>query len=150
MTDTLTPEARSKNMGKIKGTNTRPELLVRKYLYAAGYRYRLNVRDLPGKPDIVLRRFHVVIFINGCFWHRHENCRFCYMPKSRIEFWKHKFERTIQHDKEVAALLTESGWRILTIWECALKPKYQEGSLKKAADWIKNISEQELTISAPL
>ena len=150
MVDTLTPEARSRNMGRIKGANTKPELLVRKYLHAAGYRYRLNVDYLPGKPDIVLRRFNTVVLVHGCFWHRHENCQYCYTPKSRTAFWEKKFQRTIQRDIEVKTLLSKSGWRILTIWECALKPKYLQGTMNEAISWIKNTEDQGRSISAPI
>lgn len=105
-------------MSRIRGKDTRPELRVRSALHRLGYRFRLNRRDLPGKPDIVLPRYQTVIFVHGCFWHRHPGCRFAYTPKSRVEFWQAKFERNVERHREVEEELTTLGWRVLVIWEC--------------------------------
>lgn len=116
--DSLSREHRSWNMSRIRGKDTRPELRVRSALHRLGYRFRLNRRDLPGKPDIVLPRYQTVIFVHGCFWHRHPGCRFAYTPKSRVEFWQAKFERNVARHREVEEELTTLGWRVLVIWEC--------------------------------
>lgn len=105
-------------MSRIRGKDTRPELRVRSALHRLGYRFRLNRRDLPGKPDIVLPRYQTVIFVHGCFWHRHPGCRFAYTPKSRVEFWQAKFQRNVERHREVEEELTTLGWRVLVIWEC--------------------------------
>jgi DNA mismatch endonuclease (patch repair protein) len=116
--DSLSREHRSWNMSRIRGKDTRPELRVRSALHRLGYRFRLNRRDLPGKPDIVLPRYQTVIFVHGCFWHRHPGCRFAYTPKSRVEFWQAKFQRNVERHREVEEELTTLGWRVLVIWEC--------------------------------
>lgn len=118
--DTLTPEARSERMGRIRGRDTRPEMLVRRVIHGLGFRYRLHAKELPGKPDIVFRRRKVAIFVHGCFWHRHPDpaCKLARMPKSRIEFWQAKFNRNRDRDVEVRANLEALGWKVLVIWEC--------------------------------
>jgi DNA mismatch endonuclease (patch repair protein) len=108
-------------MAAIKGKDTKPELAVRKYLHGLGYRYRLHCKDLPGKPDIVLRKWKTVIFVNGCYWHRHENCKYAYLPKSNSEFWKKKFQETVRRDNNNYALLSNMGWKIIVVWECDIK-----------------------------
>jgi len=118
--DILTKEKRSWNMSRIKGKDTKPELLVRSLLHKMGYRFRLHRKDLPGKPDIVLPKHRTVIFVHGCFWHRHKGCKYSYNPKSRIEFWKNKFKENIKRDKKKQAELKNDGWRIMIIWECEL------------------------------
>jgi DNA mismatch endonuclease (patch repair protein) len=118
MTDVHTPEQRSRNMAAIKGANTKPEMLVRRALYGLGYRYRLHRKDLPGKPDIVLSRLKVVIFVHGCFWHSHD-CRWGnVVPKTRAEFWAEKRAGTVERDARKAQALEEMGWQVLNIWEC--------------------------------
>src|SRR3990172_10304383 len=107
--DKISKEHRSWNMSKIKSGNTMPELLVRSLLHRMGYRFSLHRKDLPGKPDIVLRKYCTVILVHGCFWHRHENCKYSYMPKSRIDFWETKFRTNIEHDKDVTKQLIELG-----------------------------------------
>jgi DNA mismatch endonuclease (patch repair protein) len=119
--DSLTPERRSWNMSRIRGKDTRPEILVRSVLHHLGYRFRLNRKDVPGKPDIVLPKYRTAIYVHGCFWHRHEGCRFAYTPKSNLEFWSKKFARNVKRDTEVAAELNADGWEQITIWECELK-----------------------------
>ena len=121
MVDTLSPEKRSWNMSRIKGSDTGPERLVRSILHKLGYRFRLGRKDLPGKPDIVLPKYRTVVFVHGCFWHRHEGCKYAYMPKSRIEFWKKKFERNVQRDSEVKEALDKMNWHVLYVWECEVK-----------------------------
>jgi DNA mismatch endonuclease (patch repair protein) len=108
-------------MSRIQGKNTKPELLLRSLLHRAGYRFRLHVPNLPGKPDIVLPRYRTVIFVHGCFWHRHEGCANATMPKSRTEFWAEKFAKTIERDQQKQRQLEEIGWKVLTVWECELK-----------------------------
>ncbi|AMP98909.1 very short patch repair endonuclease [Pedobacter cryoconitis] len=121
MADVHSKEIRSYNMSKIRSKDTKPELYVRKFLHSQGFRYRLHVKDLPGKPDIVLPKYKTVIFINGCFWHGHEGCRYYVIPKTRTEWWLNKINRNIKNDAESILLLKESGWNIIVIWECELK-----------------------------
>jgi DNA mismatch endonuclease, patch repair protein len=118
MVDIVDRKTRSRMMSGIRCSNTSPELAVRKYLYAAGYRYRLHVLGVPGRPDIVLRRLRSVIFVHGCFWHRHSGCKYAYMPKSNVPFWQAKFSANVKRDRLVRKLLTREGWRIHVIWEC--------------------------------
>ena len=127
--DRMTPEQRHRCMAAIKGKDTRPELMVRRFLFACGFRYRLNVRRLPGRPDIVLRRFRTVIFVNGCFWHGHEACAHFVLPKTRTAFWKEKIERTRQRDACVVERLHVMGWHCITVWECQLCPQERERTL---------------------
>ncbi len=105
-------------MSGIRGSNTSPELAVRKHLHAAGFRYRLHVPSLPGRPDIVLPRLKSVVLVHGCFWHRHEQCKYAYIPKSNVSFWAKKFEANVKRDKLVRNQLKKAGWRIHVIWEC--------------------------------
>lgn len=112
---------RSYNMSQIKGKNTKPEILVRKYLFSNGFRYRLNVKTLPGTPDIVLKKYKTAIFVNGCFWHGHEGCKYFVWPKNNSEFWKKKITDNITRDQRNLQLLQDAGWQILIIWECELK-----------------------------
>ena len=108
-------------MSMIKGSNTKPELIVRRYLHSKGFRYTLNNKKLPGKPDIVLKNYSTAIFVHGCFWHRHAGCRYAYTPKSTIEFWQHKFDSNIRRDKQVTEQLKELQWSQLVLWECEIK-----------------------------
>jgi len=108
-------------MGKIRGKNTKPELAVRSLLHRAGYRFSLHRKDLPGKPDIVLRKYKTVVFVHGCFWHRHKNCKIASTPKSNVEFWQAKFDRNAANDKKHTRQLRKLGWHVLTVWECELK-----------------------------
>lgn len=121
MADVHSKETRSYNMSMIKGKDTKPEIVVRKYLFSKGLRYRKNVKDLPGKPDIVLRKYNTCIFVNGCFWHKHEGCRYFVWPKTNLEFWQSKIEANVRRDLQNYALLRESGWKVIVIWECELK-----------------------------
>lgn len=128
--DKLTKEQRHHCMSAIKGKNTKPELLVRKFLFAHGFRYRLNHQRLPGKPDIVLRKYRTCIFVNGCFWHKHEGCKYFVAPKTRTEFWLNKINRNQERDKEVKKQLAKMGWHSITIWECELKPSKKDQTLE--------------------
>lgn len=121
-----TTSQRSKMMASIRGKNTKPELKLRHALFAAGFRYRLHRQDLPGSPDMVFSRYHAVLFVHGCFWHRHEGCRFAATPKSNGEFWRLKFEGNVRRDVRDLALLRQSGWRVATVWECALKRSVED------------------------
>lgn len=121
MTDHISPEQRSWNMSQIKGKDTKIEVQVRSWLFSRGFRFRKNDKRYPGKPDIVLPKYKTVIFINGCFWHRHEGCKYATMPKTRVEYWEDKFNRNIRNDMLHKQQLEEMGWRVLTIWECQLK-----------------------------
>lgn len=119
--DRLSATKRSWLMSRVRGVNTVPEMRVRKYLHALGFRYRLHGKNLPGKPDIVLPKYRTVIFVHGCFWHRHRGCRYASMPKSNVEFWKDKFESNVSRDKKNQYALRKAGWRCLTIWACETK-----------------------------
>ncbi len=116
-------EQRSKNMAAIKSKNTKPEIKVRKVLHSMGYRFRLHRKDLPGSPDIVLPKYKTVIFVHGCFWHRHENCKYASTPKTRQEFWEAKFRENINRDKLNQENLSSKGWKIIIVWECEIKDK---------------------------
>lgn len=116
--DRLSKEHRSWNMSKIRGKNTLPEKAVRSLLHQLGYRFRIHRQDLPGSPDIVLPRFRAIIFVHGCFWHRHPGCKYAYAPKSRIDFWLRKFDDNIRRDKQSLQSLRRLGWRVLVVWEC--------------------------------
>jgi DNA mismatch endonuclease (patch repair protein) len=123
MTDTISSEHRSWNMSQIKGENTKPEMIVRSYLHNAGIRFRLHDKSLPGKPDIILRKYKIVVFIDGCFWHRHKGCKFSYNPKSREEFWQIKFDNNVCRDKKVNEMYRKLPWQIIRIWECEINQK---------------------------
>lgn len=118
MVDIISEERRSWNMSRIRSKNTKPEMIVRSMLHRMGLRFRLHDRKLPGNPDIVLPKYKTVIFVHGCFWHRHSGCRYAYTPKSRIDFWEEKFSRNIKRDQEVRCKLEIINWKALTVWEC--------------------------------
>lgn len=135
MTDFLSPKERSERMARIRGSNTRPEIALRKVLHSLGLRYRLNGADLPGKPDLVLPRHKAVVFVHGCFWHRHSDCSIATTPKSNTAFWVEKFEKNVARDNRVTALLNATGWRVFVVWECEL------GSARKAQATGERIAE---------
>lgn len=116
--DIVSPEKRSRMMAGIKGKNTKPELAVRKLVHGMGLRYRLHRKDLPGSPDLVFPRLKKVIFVHGCFWHRHPGCRFAYTPRSNAQFWLDKLEGNIRRDGQAVAALETLGWQVLIVWEC--------------------------------
>jgi DNA mismatch endonuclease (patch repair protein) len=119
--DRITKEHRSWNMSRIKGQDTEPERIVRSMLHRMGYRFRLNRKDLVGKPDMVLPKYKTVIFVHGCFWHRHHNCNLAYTPKSNKEFWDKKFKSNVKRDRYVKTELEKQGWHVIIIWECELR-----------------------------
>ena len=121
MADNHTPEERSRNMAAIRSKDTKPEVYLRKKLFAKGYRFRKNVNSLPGHPDIWLAKYNTVVFIHGCFWHRHKGCKYAYTPKSRIEFWNEKFEKNVRRDVTVMEQLESMNIKTIVIWECTIK-----------------------------
>ncbi|MEA5162468.1 DNA mismatch endonuclease Vsr [Cereibacter johrii] len=121
MTDIVDSRTRSRMMSGIRGKNTKPELVLRRSLHAAGYRFRLHAKGVPGKPDIVMPKYRAVILVHGCFWHRHEGCRYSTLPSTRPEFWMAKFKANVARDEVVRAAVLEAGWRVATVWECALR-----------------------------
>ena len=123
MADVHSKAQRRFNMQQIKSKNTRPEMLVRKFLFAHGYRYRLHYKKLPGKPDIILPKYKTVIFVHGCFWHGHKNCRYFVIPKTRTKWWTDKIDRNKANDEKAIKALRKDGWRVINIWECDLKIK---------------------------
>lgn len=130
MSDVHSKEVRSYNMSQIKSKNTKPEILVRKFLFAKGLRFRLHDKNLPGKPDIVLKKYKTVIFVDGCFWHGHDKCKYFIIPKTRTDWWLEKINKTIQNDKKNKILLEEMGWNVITIFECELKSVKISNSLE--------------------
>ncbi len=130
MADIKSPEQRSLNMSKIRSKDTKPEEYIRKLLFSHGFRYRKNVKNVPGHPDAWLARYNTAVFVNGCFWHRHEGCKYAYMPKSRIEFWNDKFQKNIARDKVVEDQLKEQGIRSLVIWECTVRKMMQKSNIE--------------------
>ena len=125
VTDTLSPKERSERMSRIQNKDTNPEIIVRRLVHGMGFRYRLHRKDLPGQPDLTLPRWRAVIFVHGCFWHRHENCKLARLPKSKLNFWEAKLEKNRQRDKNNQDKLSQMGWRVLVIWECQLKEPRQ-------------------------
>jgi DNA mismatch endonuclease (patch repair protein) len=142
MVDVLTPEQRRYNMSRIKGGDTKPEMTVRRALHERGFRYRLHRRDLPGCPDLVLSRYHVVIFVHGCFWHGHD-CHLVKKPTTRAAFWESKLGGNAERDKDAVAALQHDGWRVVIVWECALR-----GSTKQPFDAIMRRIAQFITATS--
>ena len=138
MADVHDTAIRSYNMSRIKGKDTKPEETVRKYVFSKGFRYRKNVSTLPGKPDIALPKYKTCIYVHGCFWHKHEGCKYFVWPKSNEEFWKDKLEKNVTRDKNEQAELEKMGWHILIVWECQLKKKNKEQTLRELEEKIKN------------
>ena len=137
--DTVDRSTRSRMMAGIRGKNTKPELLVRRALFAAGFRYRLHRRSLPGSPDIVLPSRRAVIFVHGCFWHQHEQCKFAKIPASRSEFWIEKLAKNIERDRKDIGRLQKDGWRVLTVWECATRDSQILNSLGSLlSSWLRS------------
>lgn len=145
MADVMTPEQRSRCMAAVKGKDTKPEMIVRKYLFSRGLRYRVNNRKLSGAPDIVLKKYKTVVFIDGCFWHGHEGCKYFRVPKSNVQFWKEKIERNVARDFRNEAELKALGWRVIRVWECEIKTLAQrEEYLKHLFDLIVNPAQSYL------
>jgi len=136
MTDVHDKVTRSYNMSKIRGRDTKPELIARKYLFKKGFRYRVNFKKLPGSPDIVLKKYNTVIFIQGCFWHGHINCKYFKLPSTRKEFWKKKISDNKLRDKRNYEILEEKGWYVIEIWECELKKDKRESVLSNLVELI--------------
>lgn len=130
MADIVSPERRSKNMSAIRSKDTKPEIYLRKLLFARGYRYRIAEKSIPGHPDIFLRKYNTAIFVHGCFWHRHQGCKYTYTPKSRVEFWQKKFDDNVRRDTGVKAALQENNVKCLIVWECTIKQMMKSSQIK--------------------
>ena len=137
MADVHTPQQRSYNMSRVRSKDTKPELIVRKYLYAHGFRYRLHDKKLPGKPDVVLPKYKTVIFVHGCFFHGHDDCRYFVVPKTRTDWWLDKINGNKHRDAQNENKLVAAGWKIITIFECELKPKTKEATLQNLLENLK-------------
>jgi DNA mismatch endonuclease (patch repair protein) len=141
MVDRLSQAQRSRNMARIRGSNTRPERVLRSGLHRAGFRFRLHPRELPGRPDLVMRKYSVVIFVHGCFWHRHSGCANATSPKTRPVFWARKLNGNRRRDGRQIRSLLKAGWRVLVVWECALdKPALQAKTAAQAGGWVQGKS----------
>ena len=138
MADVHEPATRSYNMSQIKATDTKPEMMVRKFLHANGFRYRLHVKDLPGKPDLVLPRYNSVIFVHGCFWHAHIGCKYFKLPETRTAWWKEKLFGNKERDAKHIEILKELGWNEIVVWECELKPEKKEKTLIRIVEELEN------------
>ena len=138
MTDVLSKEQRKRCMSKIKSKDTKPEMLVRRFLFSHGFRFRLHRKDLPGNPDIVLPKYKTVIFINGCFWHGHKDCKFASIPETNRNFWLTKISGNIIRDNESVERLKQSGWKVIVIWQCELKPKVKDQTLEQLITKLQN------------
>ena len=138
MADVHDAITRSYNMSRIRSANTKPELLVRKFLHAQGFRYKLHDKTLPGKPDLVLPKYKTVIFIHGCFWHGHKNCKYFVVPKTRTGWWLQKINTNNVNDVKAVKVLRKEGWKVITVWECKLKPGKQEKTLNKILQKLSN------------
>ncbi len=149
--DIKSREDRSRNMSRIRSKNTKPEMFLRSLLFRGGFRYRLHKKGLPGKPDLYLKKYRTVIFINGCFWHRHEGCKLAYMPKSNIDFWEKKFSSNIERDKKQKSELLNQKLRVLTVWECTVRkmmkdPDYCTQIMDEIEKFLKSSDEDQLDI----
>ena len=136
MTDTITKERRSYVMSRIHSRDTKPEMVVRRYLFSRGLRFRVNARNLPGHPDVVLAKHRAIVEGRGCFWHRHEGCATATSPKSHVRFWREKFRRNVARDRLHEEQWAAAGWRLFVVWECELKPKVRDATLAALYDGI--------------
>jgi len=141
MADIVSPERRSKNMSAIRSKDTKPEIYLRKLLFSAGYRYRIDEKSVAGRPDVFLRKYNAAIFVHGCFWHRHPGCKYAYSPKSRVEFWENKFTNNLRRDETVKKQLSQHGIRQLIVWECTIKrmqknPQFKEQIIQIITDFL--------------
>lgn len=134
--DNKSAEQRRKNMSHIRSTNTKPEEIVRKYLFSKGFRYRKNDKRYPGKPDIVLPKHRTLVYVNGCFWHQHVGCKYAAIPKSNQEYWLPKLVRNTERDEKVHQEAIEAGWRVIIVWECSIKGKSRNQALKSLTEYI--------------
>ena len=141
MADVHSKETRSYNMSRIKGKDTKPEMLVRKYLFSKGLRYKLHDKTLPGKPDMVFPKYKTVLFIHGCFWHGHEGCKYYVVPKTKTEWWINKINGNIKKDTDSIARLQQLGWKVVIVWECELKPGKVNGTLQNLMKTFKQNNE---------
>lgn len=152
MTDVVTPEVRSRMMSGIRGKDTQPEMQVRRFLHGQGLRFRLHDRSLPGAPDLVFPRHGAVVFIHGCYWHRHEGCKYASTPASNVEFWQRKFAGNVKRDRRAIAMLLDAGWRVFILWECGLRQAGIEDVLAWLPDAICSdetaLTEWPVTVSA--
>lgn len=139
MTDIVDRQTRSRMMAGIKGKDTKPELVLRRALHARGFRYRLHSKNVPGRPDLVFQKHHAIVFVHGCFWHRHEGCRYTTTPSTRPEFWQTKFDANVARDRSVHDQLLDAGWRVATVWECALRrPEETALAANLLAAWLRS------------
>ncbi len=138
MTDIVDKKTRSRMMSSIRGKDTKPEMTLRRALHARGFRFRLHVRDLPGRPDLVFPKFRAVVFVHGCFWHRHPGCPRATTPATRVEFWLEKFRANVSRDRRNSERLKESGWRVHTVWECELTGVLLGCTVEGVAEWLKS------------
>ena len=136
MTDIVSPEIRSRMMSGIQGKDTQPEMTLRKALHAAGFRYRLHVRSMPGRPDVVLPKYSAVCLVHGCYWHRHPDCRYATTPATRREFWQEKFRSNVERDERQQRQLRDMGWRVAVIWECAVRPQTADQAAARLIQWL--------------
>ena len=146
--DTITPEQRSRNMSAIRSSNTKPEIYLRKLLFARGYRYTINTPKVPGHPDIYLRKYNTAIFVHGCFWHRHQGCKYAYTPKSKVDFWQKKFDANVKRDLVVREQLGIEGVKSLIVWECAIRQAQKKGAspdklISKVVDFLNSDDEYD-------
>lgn len=137
MVDIVSKAARSRMMSSIRGKNTKPEMIVRKFLHGKGFRYRLHVRSLPGTPDLVLPKYNVAIFVHGCFWHRHEGCRYATVPDENHEKWRLKFEQNVARDRHHLCSLVQAGWRVIVVWECGLRTAVARDALEELVGLVR-------------
>lgn len=137
MADVVDQQTRSRMMAGIRGKNTKPEMVVRRALHAEGFRYRLHVASLPGRPDIVLPKHRAVVLVHGCFWHRHEGCRFATTPATRSEFWEEKFRQNVVRDRKSEQALRALGWRVATLWECDIR-NLDDEALRRLLNWLRS------------
>jgi len=138
MADVFSNKKRSEVMSRIRGKDTGIELMVRRWLHSRGYRFRKNVRDVPGSPDVAIKKYKVAIFVNGCFWHGHENCKLSTIPKSNVDFWRDKIERNQSRDRRNYAELESRGWHVKVLWECGLKNDFEQ-EMQKLEAWLESI-----------
>ncbi len=139
--DRFSPDKRHEVMSRIRGKDTKPEMIVRRFLFSQGFRFRLHYRKLPGHPDIVLPKYRAVVFVHGCFWHRHENCRHFRLPQSNVEYWENKIAGNVERDLRDANRIADMGWKVIVIWECELERKTRDEVLNRVATLIKGSCE---------